>query len=128
MLFNKIIYTLHCCRLTFCPTNLGTAIRASVHIKLPLLASKGMQALQEVSPATGLLNCTELFTLTRWRTGSSCRSGAARGSTARQRGASTISQTGIYQIFSACLYSYFIFLFLHLIFFFHLYYSFIFIK
>ena len=35
--------------LTFCPTNLGTAIRASVHIKLPLLARGGMEALQEVA-------------------------------------------------------------------------------
>ena len=36
-------------RLTFCPTNLGTTIRASVHIKLPLLAaSGGMEALQEI--------------------------------------------------------------------------------
>jgi len=35
--------------LTFCPTNLGTAIRASVHIKLPLLARGGMDALQEVA-------------------------------------------------------------------------------
>ena len=35
--------------LTFCPTNLGTAIRASVHIKLPLLARGGMETLQEVA-------------------------------------------------------------------------------
>ena len=35
--------------LTFCPTNPGTAIRASVHIKLPLLARGGMEALQEVA-------------------------------------------------------------------------------
>merc|ERR1712183_770886 len=35
--------------LTFCPTNLGTAIRASVHIKLPLLARGGVEALQEVA-------------------------------------------------------------------------------
>ena len=35
--------------LTFCPTNLGTAIRASVHITLPLLAKGGMAALQEVA-------------------------------------------------------------------------------
>lgn len=35
--------------LTFCPTNLGTAIRASVHITLPLLARGGMAALQEVA-------------------------------------------------------------------------------
>lgn len=36
-------------RLTFCPTNLGTTIRASVHIKLPLLAAKGgMEGLQQI--------------------------------------------------------------------------------
>lgn len=35
--------------LTFCPTNLGTAIRASVHIRLPLLAKGGMDRLQEVA-------------------------------------------------------------------------------
>lgn len=35
--------------LTFCPTNLGTAIRASVHITLPLLAKGGMDKLQEVA-------------------------------------------------------------------------------
>lgn len=35
--------------LTFCPTNLGTAIRSSVHIKLPLLARGGMEKLQEVA-------------------------------------------------------------------------------
>jgi len=35
--------------LTFCPTNLGTAIRASVHITLPLLAQGGMDKLQEVA-------------------------------------------------------------------------------
>jgi len=35
--------------LTFCPTNLGTAIRASVHIKLPLLAKGGMEKLQSVA-------------------------------------------------------------------------------
>jgi len=35
--------------LTFCPTNLGTAIRASVHITLPLLAKGGMSKLQEVA-------------------------------------------------------------------------------
>ena len=35
--------------LTFCPTNLGTAIRASVHIKLPLLAKGGMEKLQNVA-------------------------------------------------------------------------------
>ena len=35
--------------LTFCPTNLGTAIRASVHITLPLLAEGGMSKLQEVA-------------------------------------------------------------------------------
>jgi len=35
--------------LTFCPTNLGTAIRASVHITLPLLAKGGMEKLQEVA-------------------------------------------------------------------------------
>ena len=27
--------------LTFCPTNLGTTIRASVHVKLPKLAAGG---------------------------------------------------------------------------------------
>ena len=35
--------------LTFCPTNLGTAIRASVHITLPLLAKGGMDKLQQVA-------------------------------------------------------------------------------
>ena len=35
--------------LTFCPTNLGTAIRASVHITLPLLAKGGMDKLQDVA-------------------------------------------------------------------------------
>jgi len=35
--------------LTFCPTNLGTTIRASVHIKLPLLAASGMEKLQAVA-------------------------------------------------------------------------------
>merc|ERR1719411_1995894 len=35
--------------LTFCPTNLGTAIRASVHITLPLLAEGGMSKLQEIA-------------------------------------------------------------------------------
>ena len=35
--------------LTFCPTNLGTAIRASVHITLPLLARGGMSKLQGVA-------------------------------------------------------------------------------
>ncbi len=35
--------------LTFCPTNLGTTIRASVHIKLPKLAAGGQEALQEVA-------------------------------------------------------------------------------
>ncbi|PAA63422.1 hypothetical protein BOX15_Mlig021515g1 [Macrostomum lignano] len=35
--------------LTFCPTNLGTTIRASVHIKLPLLAKGGHDALQKVA-------------------------------------------------------------------------------
>jgi protein-arginine kinase len=57
--------------LTFCPTNLGTTVRASVHIKVPKLASDkakleevaGKYNLQVsvISPAlwTGLLcNCT----------------------------------------------------------------------
>jgi len=35
--------------LTFCPTNLGTTIRASVHIKLPKLAKGGQDALQAVA-------------------------------------------------------------------------------
>lgn len=35
--------------LTFCPTNLGTTIRASVHIKLPKLAAGGQAALQKVA-------------------------------------------------------------------------------
>lgn len=37
-------------RLTFCPTNLGTTIRASVHIKIPLLAEAkgGMEGLQNI--------------------------------------------------------------------------------
>ena len=35
--------------LTFCPTNLGTTIRASVHIKLPKLAAGGQEALQAVA-------------------------------------------------------------------------------
>ncbi|PAA67925.1 hypothetical protein BOX15_Mlig008485g1 [Macrostomum lignano] len=35
--------------LTFCPTNLGTTIRASVHIKLPKLAAGGQEALQRVA-------------------------------------------------------------------------------
>ena len=35
--------------LTFCPTNLGTTIRASVHIKLPKLAAGGHEALQAVA-------------------------------------------------------------------------------
>uniref|UniRef100_A0A1I8I6C1 Arginine kinase n=1 Tax=Macrostomum lignano TaxID=282301 RepID=A0A1I8I6C1_9PLAT len=35
--------------LTFCPTNLGTTIRASVHIKLPRLSAGGQEALQRVA-------------------------------------------------------------------------------
>lgn len=35
--------------LTFCPTNLGTTIRASVHIKLPKLAAGGQEPLQAVA-------------------------------------------------------------------------------
>lgn len=35
--------------LTFCPTNLGTTIRASVHIKLPRLAAGGHDSLQHVA-------------------------------------------------------------------------------
>jgi len=35
--------------LTFCPTNLGTTIRASVHVKLPKLAAGGQEQLQSVA-------------------------------------------------------------------------------
>jgi len=35
--------------LTFCPTNLGTTIRASVHVKLPKLAAGGQEPLQAVA-------------------------------------------------------------------------------
>ena len=35
--------------LTFCPTNLGTTIRASVHVKLPKLAAGGQDQLQAVA-------------------------------------------------------------------------------
>ena len=34
--------------LTFCPTNLGTTVRASVHIRLPRLAEGGHDSLQAV--------------------------------------------------------------------------------
>ena len=47
--------------LTFCPTNLGTAIRASVHIKLPLLARGGMEALQEVADQWQLQVFLQIF-------------------------------------------------------------------
>ena len=35
--------------LTFCPTNLGTTIRASVHVRLPRLAAGGAEQLQAVA-------------------------------------------------------------------------------
>ena len=35
--------------LTFCPTNLSTTIRASVHVKLPKLAAGGQEQLQAVA-------------------------------------------------------------------------------
>lgn len=36
----KFAYDDHLGYITSCPTNLGTAMRASVHIKLPLLGKK----------------------------------------------------------------------------------------
>ena len=78
--------------LTFCPTNLGTAIRASVHITLPLLAEGGMSKLQEVADKYQLQVGHLFATLKRliFR----IRYGAHPVSTARRWVASTISATG----------------------------------
>ena len=40
----KFAHDAHLGYITSCPTNLGTALRASVHIKLPLLGSKANKA------------------------------------------------------------------------------------
>ena len=82
--------------LTFCPTNLGTTIRASVHVKLPKLAAGG-QGTNHSAPCGHVTRCSSPIGRRRsrpWRTSSSCRCAARPGSTARPWAASTTSATG----------------------------------
>ena len=84
--------------LTFCPTNLGTAIRASVHIKLPLLARGGMEALQEVADKWQL-QVSWIFAiiavLVKILNTSDVRCEAQQESIPRQREGSTTFPTGV---------------------------------
>ena len=82
--------------LTFCPTNLGTTIRASVHVKLPKLAAGG-QVTNHSAACGHVTRCSSPIGRRRsrpWRTSSSCRCAARPGSTARPWAASTTSATG----------------------------------
>ena len=51
--------------LTFCPTNLGTTVRASVHIKVPKLAADRTK-LEEVAGKYNLQVSVSVISLTLW--------------------------------------------------------------